>query len=304
MPGEEIFLPRSVAMHAALSPPYSPYPLNDVLEDDEDASDLVLPDQVDGKLAFEDKANPPIPLIITGTQPHVEPGSLKRKKRSRKLKYSKSVGSEAHCYIRQRSSCSHIDVYYDQRFLPYIGLDSGICLLLEIFGNDFFTNKSVLCVDCGAGLVPFQLAALFQVSRVIGTERDVNSVLENCAQLRKFKHDGIDVWDENSETANYPKLLLRRTGPVRVTNKPWLLGDRLLNDHFPFNLEFRYLPTGEAWKDKADIVISHNHERPVNENVHAEGYLVYLGKMSSNLPAPGFAKRHSSRSLHVYQRIA
>jgi predicted RNA methylase len=195
-------------------------------------------------------------------------------------------------------------MYYDQRFLPYVGLDTSVGILLKIFGKDFFTNKSVLCLDCGAGLMAFQLAALFKVKRVIGTERDINKLLENCAQLRKFKHDGVDVWDENSETSNYPKLLVRRTGPVRVTNKPWHLGDRELNDDFPFNIEFQYLSECEAWTEKADIVIAHNHDRPLTDSVHADGFVVYKGRqISPDVCTSGFAKRYASRSLHVYQRI-
>jgi len=211
---EEIFLPASLAKNAALSPPYSPYPLNDVMEDE--GSELVLPPPAETK-----KRQRPV---------------VKARSRRKKIRKPKTVTS-ADVVVREHRDPVVVDKYYSERFDSTVGIDTRISSIIVKFGRDFFKNKKVLEIDCGVGLVSFQIAALLKADRMVGTDRHLPTVLGNCKQLRKFKHDGLQVVGEKNE--NFPIFCVRKMGTARVTNKPWFVDDiEILKSNFPFNIEF------------------------------------------------------------------
>ena len=251
--GEEVFVPLSVPQ-GPLSPPYSPYPLNDV----------------DSGSACSSAIVSVRPLIITGTTHSVT--NLVKKKREKKrklqrqqrlLRKNKSLtmmdASSASSIVREgKRTYSHtFDPYYHLRFSSFAEVDP-VCL--EIAECCSVPGKRVLDV-CGGGnaWIAFFLAARGGADHVVSIHPDLETTLRNCKQLRKLKHDGVPTTADKSE--DYPKYLLRRMGPVSVVNKPWLLvGAACVGaaSKFPFNLEFRCadFTKGPVPEEKFDVVIA------------------------------------------------
>ena len=150
------------------------------------------------------------------------------------------------------------DTYYAQRYASTVGLDARLsALICHVGADDFLRGKKVLDIGCGIGLICFQIAALFGASHVVGIDSDLETILTNLKQLRKLKHDGIVFASEDKKNSKneFPSILVRRNGPARCTNKPWLVRPYSLDcsSGFPFNVEFRHADRPEA-TDTFEIV--------------------------------------------------
>jgi hypothetical protein len=252
---EEVFVPPSVSRQAAMSPPYSPYPIHEVQEDESGASELVLPDIVD----VDRPSRPP-----DRKRKRSRPGSGMKKRRTT---HAPSVIVRE---VKKRN-----DPYYSDRFKSAVSIDDTLRSILDFQGPNFFHNKNVCINRCGGGFIAFYIAAFLSPAHVVALDRDIEIILRNCMQLRKFKHDGIPVDSEPRED-DYPKLCVRRCGVVPVTNKTWIVEDQYRCSHqsnnFPFNIEFR-----SGWKfhdpPKIDILIDFSDD-PLSAGTNAEHVFV------------------------------
>jgi SAM-dependent methyltransferase len=211
-PAEQVFLPLSVRLTPLRRPNavYSPLPIDEVEEE-----------------------LPPVVRKRKLTQ--------KIKKRSRRSK------SEQTGQIFHRDKKQHVlsDIYYRFRYSRVADIDARLRDFLDIEGVDFLANKSVLEINCGIGFVSMYTAAYLAATRVVAVESDIDTLLANLRQLRKFKHDGVRI-DTSSGQEQYPQILIRREGVPRYTNKPWRVDPRYSVSQeeskkkgFPFNIEFR-----------------------------------------------------------------
>jgi SAM-dependent methyltransferase len=283
---EEVFVPPSLSRAAAMSPPYSPQPLNDVLEDGN--SELVLPSVV--------------------MAPPVEP-SLKRPrevKRARRRKPRKTRASATSSLVVREGKKIFHDRFYSQRFESVATLDSSLQALIEECGVEWFKDKKILEIDCGVGFASFYIAAYLGATRVTAIDRHPETVLGNCAQLRKFKHDGVPVASEKSEP--YPQLCVRRAGVARITNKPWFLDEKFVlysNDRFPFNIEFRCCDRTE---EKFDVVLHLGSGFVPGDALEmlSDGGFLAVRKPSLGNPVPSnlvLKNRVHASKIFVYEKI-
>ena len=178
----------------------------------------------------------------------------KKKKKALKKRMSKTVLSpDNDCVIlrtKRQYTLPAIDPYYAHRYERVAEIDERLAKILTVLGPDFFAHKSVLDIACGrCAFVSFYIAAYLGASRVVVCDSEFESVMSNLRQLRKFKHDGIRLETSSGPASdNYPPILVKRSGPVPITNKPWRVlpqysytkePSKILNENFPFNIEFR-----------------------------------------------------------------
>ena len=258
---EEVFIPMCMSSrHGPLSPAYSPYPLHP----DEAASG--------SSCALSDR--PAMILADNATDVVAKRKERKRKHRrqQRLLRRHKSLAkphAESSTFLREgkRVYEEKFDPYYADRFLTVAECDKALFAAIEALSSHDvgLSPKSAKVLDCshgGNGWPAFCLAAMFGARRVVSVHPDLETVLANCKQLRKLKHDGI-VWRE--ERDQYPKYVVRRMGPVRVSNKPWVRPLSLIStgaetaegvEDFPFNIEFRCGDiTEDETQDVFDLVV-------------------------------------------------
>lgn len=190
-----------------------------------------------------------------------EPNSCRRRRKRRNIRYENSAASEG-VHVRQNKRAypnGSYDPYYSNRYASTVSVDPRLLDLVNALGRDNFVNKQVLDIGCGVGLISFHIAALCGASHVVALDLDLELILLNLKQLRKFKHDGI--LRAQPEGEDYPSLLVRRNGPVRCTNKPWNIPRHFSPDtfesKFPFNIEFRCgdVLTSYLEVDTFDVVV-------------------------------------------------
>ena len=281
--GEEVFVPPSVSRIAAMSPAYSPYPINEAVN--EAASELALPEVV-----------------------HISDHRKRRRssvvvKRRRQRRTTQRSTATIDREVRKRN-----DPYYASRFDSTVCIDEHIRSMVDFFGSDFFFSKNIYISNCGVGLVAFYIAAFLSPSHVVAADTDSDMILENCMQLRKFKHDGVPVAAQGRAGGDiYPKLSVRRCGVVRPTNKPWLVQPEYRYEadeakkKFPFNIEFRCSPAVEAFDIVIDLV--GGESSALHNNVGPRGWLIVRQRKRPACVPDGFSSTQiPSRTLHVYQR--
>jgi hypothetical protein len=151
---------------------------------------------------------------------------------------------------KREYTLSTINPYYFQRYERVAEIDERLAKILSSVGSEFFLNKTVFDIACGpCAFIGFYIAAYLGASRVVACDSEFDSIMSNLRQLRKFKHDGIRLETSSSSAADqYPPMLVKRSGPVPITNKPWRVlpqfscpreQSKKIRDNFPFNLEFR-----------------------------------------------------------------
>lgn len=185
-----------------------------------------------------------------------------------------------------------IDRYYAERYSQNVGIDDRLLSLLKMCGNDWFINKRILELDCGCGFVSMYIAAYLGASQVVGREKDTERIFKNLKQLRKFKHDGIRI--DKGQTAEYPQILVKRSGPAEICNKPWRVYSDVVQTNFPHNIEFQLQ---EESDEKFDIVLAWNNQLLDLNLLTDGGFIVVLG--DRNFPQP--YKRVGR--LYVYQKM-
>jgi hypothetical protein len=301
----EIFVPESVSRRAAMSPPYSPYPLNEVLEN-ENGSELVVP-----PLVLDDPRPPdPIPSMIgaafeTGTIAKRKERKKRQRQQQRLVRRNKSVRSASVIYASRQGATEYVregkrmdtfDPYYGQRYEAEAKIDGDLSRILNEINPNFFLDKSVTHFGCGVGFIAFYIAAFLGAARVVALDADSETILKNCAQLRKFKHDGIVISSDESE--RFPQLCVRRCGAARITNKPWRIESETerLNPLFPFNIQFGLLTEDHS----ADIVITRVACAAALDSVKSGGHLVVLKEGISDLR---FELVKKFAPIHVYLRV-
>ena len=179
----------------------------------------------------------------------------KKKKRVLKKRMSKTIfSSDNEVILRSKRDYSLpiIDPYYAHRYERVAEIDDRLKKILTSLGSDFFLNKTVLDVACGrCAFIAFYIAAYLGASRVVACDSEFDSIMSNLRQLRKFKHDGIRLETSSSSAADqYPAMLVKRCGPVPITNKPWRVlpqfscakeRSKILTENFPYNIEFNMI---------------------------------------------------------------
>ena len=209
--------------------------------------------------------------------------SSRKKKRKRNLKrrISKTVlSNDSVLRTKREYSFSTIDLYYKHRYERVAEIDERLAKILSVLGRDFFANKTVLDIACGrCAFVAFYIAAYLGASRVVALDKNFDSIMSNLRQLRKFKHDGIRLETSASSAADqYPAMLVKRSGPVCITNKPWRVlpqyscskeQSKDLRQHFPFNIEFRM--TDVMSQEQTDIG---HHDEPPFDVILVLGYIL------------------------------
>jgi len=139
------------------------------------------------------------------------------------------------------------DMYYGDRYKQFAEIDERLKWVIEKFGRNVFAQKKICDIGCGSGFVAFYIATFLGAGYVVASDRDSEMILTNLKQLRKFKHEGVpvEIGARLSGDTDYPALVVRRSGPVRITNKIWRIHDEFTSDllveekRFPFNIEFR-----------------------------------------------------------------
>ena len=196
----------------------------------------------------------------------------KKKKRALKKRMSKTVFSpdnEVILRTKRQYTLPIIDPYYAHRYERVAEIDARLEKILTVLGSEFFSQKSVLDVACGkCAFVAFYTAAYLGASRVVACDSEFESIMANLRQLRKFKHDGIRLeTSSGSASDQYPPILVKRSGPVPITNKPWRVlpqfstakePSKILTQNFPFNMHFRMANVvKQEWPqdDPFDIVL-------------------------------------------------
>lgn len=175
---------------------------------------------------------------------------LERLMKRRKLATVPEVAEERQTVYQRTGKRTYIhgehDMYYADRYKQFAEIDERLKLVIEKLGRNVFAQKRICDIGCGSGFVPFYIAAYLGAAYVVASDRDSETILTNIKQLRKFRHEGVPVEiGARSGDTDYPSLVVRRSGPVRVTNKIWRIHDEFTSNlfvedkRFPFNIEFR-----------------------------------------------------------------
>lgn len=190
-----------------------------------------------------------------------EQNAYRPRRKQKNIRNENSAASEG-VHVRQNKRAypnGSYDPYYSNRYASAVSIDPRLLDLMNVLGRDIFIDKRVLDIGCGVGLISFHIAALCGASHVVALDVDLEIILLNLKQLRKFKHDGIPRVQLEGE--DYPSLLVRRNGRVRCTNKPWNIPRHFSPDitefKFPFNIEFRCgdVLTSYLEVDTFDVVV-------------------------------------------------
>ncbi|EER16348.1 conserved hypothetical protein [Perkinsus marinus ATCC 50983] len=118
------------------------------------------------------------------------------------------------------------DKYYNYRHETQAFVDARLSAIMQYLGGDqldFFHDKTVLDIGCNIGFISFYVAYILGAKRVVGIDIDHTLIDQALRQLRKYKHDGFPINEEEIER---------------------------ISDRFPFNIEFR---TEDFSKDTVDI---------------------------------------------------
>ena len=239
---DELVLPLASMMRLPPhSPAYSPNRWADVRED----SPIAPPPRMVGGESVRRLES----LRVKKRERRKRQRRQQRLLRRRKSVVESAPASEVSVYSREGkrdySTGSGIDPYYSDRYRSAVEIDPRLASLVTLLGNEYIADKRVADLGCGAALVSFYIAAYLGARHVVAVDSDMATTLANLKQLRKFKHEGIQLQCTTHDD-DYPAILVKRTGPVRGTNKPWVIKDEFCanycapsNHIFPFNIEFQ-----------------------------------------------------------------
>ena len=244
-------------------------------------------------------------------------GSAAKRRRKASKKRSTCAVTEVHRECTEYTSGSY-DPYYHLRYMRVAEIDVRLAMILETFGSFFFVQKRVLEIGCNSGFIVFYIGAYLRASHVTGVDIDSSIILKNTSQLRKFKHDGINVCPRNpTKDDTFPEILLKRNGPAPYCNKPWRIDNKFTApaapQHgaltFPFNVEFQWadysIPQPVGLYDVVICFKTAKYVFPVNhllENILRANPATVITDASLELD-PELFRKQRIHTIFIYHRI-